>query len=85
MFIGTKIEKVKLLDKKNKEFVEQGYPISNDIVLLLASYCTDNPECTDYRPCIDCLQMCNIAILENGKLDVVTGYEFIKDVKISKL
>lgn len=31
-------------------------------VLLLASYCgTDNPECTENKPCVDCLQMCNTA------------------------
>lgn len=30
-------------------------------MLLLASYCGgDNPSCTDERPCVDCLGMCNV-------------------------
>jgi hypothetical protein len=30
-------------------------------VLLLASYCgDDDPTCTDDRPCVECLQMCNV-------------------------
>jgi hypothetical protein len=29
--------------------------------LLLASYCgNDNDECTEQRPCPDCLDMCNV-------------------------
>lgn len=37
-------------------------------VLLLASYCgNDNPECSDACPCLDCLKMCNILIVETGE------------------
>jgi len=28
--------------------------------LLLASYCADNPKCSESRPCKECLGMCNI-------------------------
>lgn len=42
------------------------------LVLLLASYCgEDNPECTESKPCIDCLQMCNTAEVIVGLDDIV--------------
>jgi hypothetical protein len=32
-----------------------------DEFLLLASYCgDDDPDCTEARPCGDCLAMCNV-------------------------
>lgn len=35
--------------------------------LLLASYCgADNDDCTETRPCFDCLAMCNV-FDESGK------------------
>lgn len=34
--------------------------MKNHKVLLLASYCGDrDSKCTDSKPCIDCLAMCN--------------------------
>jgi hypothetical protein len=49
-------------------------------VLLLASYCSDNPKCTEYNPCKKCLKMCNIAIIKRKhvKIDnVICGYDFL--------
>jgi len=51
-------------------------------ILLLASYCGDNPKCTDTNPCKECLGMCNIAFIDKDviKLDkVVCGRDFIED------
>lgn len=47
-------------------------------VLILASYC-DGPGCTDNHPCIECLQMCNVAEVTIGLNDIVGqfGYEQI--------
>lgn len=45
-------------------------------VLLIASYCVeDNPECTDDRPCSDCLRMCNVAEVVVGRDDIVGQFE----------
>jgi hypothetical protein len=42
-------------------------------VLLLASYCeTDDPDCSEERPCNECLRMCNVAEVVVG-LDDITG------------
>lgn len=75
-------KKLHLLEKKSNQFQEQGYPFKNKLVLLITSYCIDNPECTDYRPCLDCLQMCNIGILEDGNVTAVCGYDYIQDAKL---
>ena len=41
-------------------------------VLLIASYCgEDNPDCTEDRPCNDCLRMCNVAEVVVGLDDIV--------------
>jgi len=54
-------------------------------VLLLASYCgDDNPNCTDTKPCDECLKMCNIAFIEDKAIDinkVVCGFDFIEDYR----
>jgi hypothetical protein len=50
-------------------------------VLLMASYCHNNPNCTDHLPCIECLKMCNVAIINLNSVnykDVIAGYDFIK-------
>lgn len=49
-------------------------------VLLLASYCDDDPNCTESVPCRDCLGMCDIvdvrgAIVANhGAIDHARAY-----------
>lgn len=78
------LEKIEFLKKKNEQFIEEGYPFKNRFVLLIASYCGDNPECTDFRPCLDCLQMSNIGILEDGEVTAICGYDYIHDVKLEK-
>uniref|UniRef100_A0A6M3J3N7 Uncharacterized protein n=1 Tax=viral metagenome TaxID=1070528 RepID=A0A6M3J3N7_9ZZZZ len=53
-------------------------------VLLLASHCGDNPNCTDTKPCDECLKMCNIAFIEHKDIDinkVVCGFDFIEDYR----
>jgi len=84
MFIGSKLEKIQLLKKKNEQFIKEGYPYENGFVLLMTSYCEDNPECTKFRPCLDCLQMSNIGILENGEVTAICGYDYVRDVKLEK-
>lgn len=45
-------------------------------VLLIASYCGgDNQECTEARPCSDCLRMCNVAEVVVGLDDIVGQFE----------
>jgi hypothetical protein len=34
-------------------------------VLLLSSYCADNEKCTDNQPCPECLQMCNVFLIDS--------------------
>ena len=70
------------LKTKNEQFDEEGYPFTNRFVLLLCSYCSDNPQCTDFRPCFKCLQMSNIGIMEDGNITGVCGYDYIKDLKL---
>lgn len=77
------LEKFELLKKKYEQFIEEGYPYENQIILLMASYCGE-PECTEFRPCLDCLQNSNIAILENGEVTAICGYNYIQDVKLEK-
>lgn len=49
-------------------------------VLLLASYCGgNNVDCTAKLPCINCLKMCNAAILkEDCPVDVLNGYKYMR-------
>lgn len=82
--IEDQFEKVQLLNEKNEQFYKEGYPYKNKIILLMASYCGDDPECTEFRPCLDCLQMSNIGILENGVVTAICGYDYIQDVKLEK-
>ena len=51
--------------------------------LLLASYCgDDNKNCSEDFPCDDCLQMCNIVIInESSKLEILGGMDYLKDIK----
>lgn len=50
-------------------------------VLLLCSYCgEDNPECSDDSPCVECLQMCNVAEVD-GEINVLGGLEYISSTR----
>lgn len=49
-------------------------------VLLLASYCElEDTNCTEKKPCPDCLQMCNVAFAMVGVQDVVGQFNQQKD------
>jgi len=53
-------------------------------ILILASYCGDNPNCTEAKPCEECLKMCNIAFIDRDaiKIDkVVCGFDFLEDYR----
>jgi hypothetical protein len=68
------------LDGLYTKLDDNKYPI-----LLLASYCGgDNIECTEELPCIECLKMCNIAIIPKELVtgeNVIGGYDFLVDAK----
>lgn len=49
-------------------------------VLLLASYCDNDPSCTDDLPCLDCLKMCNIATMRGRPAENLGGWEFNRDL-----
>lgn len=49
-------------------------------VLLMASYCGDNPDCTNDLPCLDCLKMSNVATTNVIK-DIIGGYDYLIDTK----
>ena len=59
---------------------------NNDLtpVLLLTSYCGDkNSNCTNIKPCDECLKMCNIAFIEKSAIsldNVICGFDFIKNI-----
>mgnify|MGYP003545142240 CR=1 FL=1 len=85
MSIETKqLDNIKYLQNKKHQFDKEGYPFKNRFVLLITSYCIDNPKCSDFRPCLDCLQMCNVGILEDGKISAICGYDFINPAHIDK-
>lgn len=50
-------------------------------VLLLTSYCEDddNPTCTDEFPCVECLQMCNVVLVEISMEHVVGSFAYLRD------
>ena len=75
-------EIIKFLQEKHQQFETEAYPFKNRFVLLITSYCGDNPECTNFRPCLDCLQMCNVAVLENNEITAICGYDYINNVKL---
>lgn len=53
-------------------------------MLLMASYCGDNPKCTDELPCEDCLEMSNIVLIpkEQVKIEnIIAGYDFVNDCR----
>ena len=48
-------------------------------VLLLASYCSDNKKCTENQPCPECLQMCNVCLIDSdviGTHSNLGGFEY---------
>jgi hypothetical protein len=52
----------------------QIYPAEKRPILILASYCGDDDQsCVDTRPCLDCLQMCNVA-LASGTVEVLGSF-----------
>jgi hypothetical protein len=48
-------------------------------VLVLTSYCSGVPGCTDDLPCIDCLRMCNTVTMSGPLTDNRGGYDFQRD------
>nr|BDD47652.1 hypothetical protein 1 [bacterium] len=82
-------EAEKVIKQGQKDAVEKLrlFSVSGGLrpVLLLASYCgDDNPNCTDTKPCDECLKMCNIAFVEDKAIDinkVVCGFDFIEDYR----
>lgn len=36
--------------------------------LLLTSYCHDNSKCSNEKPCLDCLSMCNTFLVSNDSI-----------------
>ena len=50
-------------------------------VLLLCSYCgEDDANCTDEAPCVECLKMCNVAMV-SGDMEVLGGLDYLGRVK----
>ena len=49
------------------------------LVLLITSYCSDNNNCTDAYPCVECLKMSNIVAIDSSCINdgVICGYEFL--------
>ena len=48
--------------------------------LVLASYCDQNPECSDEKPCKECLEMCNVAVIPGGTdINVLGGLDYINN------
>ncbi|AUR94328.1 hypothetical protein NVP1193O_197 [Vibrio phage 1.193.O._10N.286.52.C6] len=43
-------------------------------VLLLASYCSDNPDCSNRRPCNKCLSMCNTFNVDKSAINIRENY-----------
>lgn len=41
---------------------------NNKKVLLLDSYCSDNEQCTNDKPCVDCLGMCNCFMIDDSEI-----------------
>lgn len=56
------------------------YPANGRRVSIIASYCgDDDPNCSNSRPCGDCLAMCNVAIAE-GTLNVLGGLDYVAEL-----
>ena len=67
-------------NKRIKELKEYEKSGKYHIVLLITSYCSDNPDCTNAYPCEDCVQISNIAVIKKEHIyDVVCGYDFLKE------
>jgi hypothetical protein len=83
----TEVEKVIKEAQKDAAEKLRLFSVSGSLrpVLLLASYCgEDNPNCTNIKPCDECLKMCNIAFVEDKSIDinkVVCGFDFIEDYR----
>ena len=49
--------------------------------ILLASYCDDNPKCTEAYPCIDCIKMCNVITFPDPvKIEVHDGFDYMREL-----
>jgi hypothetical protein len=83
----TEVEKVIKQGQKDAAEKLRLFSVSGSLrpVLLLASYCGDDtPNCTNTKPCDECLKMCNIAFVEDKSIDinkVVCGFDFIEDYR----
>ena len=55
---------VKYWEKEAKMAREALRSKTNQRVLLLSSYCGDNPSCSDTYPCLNCLEMSNVVTAE---------------------
>lgn len=54
-------------------------------ILLMASYCSDNKECSDDLPCTECLLMSNIFELKDETIaTMIGGYDYIRDINYIK-
>jgi hypothetical protein len=77
----------KIIKREQKNALEKLHSFNDNVnfmpVLILASYCGDeNPNCTDIKPCDECLKMCNIAFIERKAIDinkVVCSLNFIEN------
>ena len=83
----TEVEKVIKQGQKDAAEKLRLFSVSGSLrpVLLLASYCGDEESnCTDTKPCNECLKMCNIAFIENDTIEldkVVCGFDFVEDYR----
>jgi len=77
------IETEMIIKKAQTEILEKIDTLSKDStlrpVLILASYCTDNPNCTDEHPCDECLGFCNVAFVKKDDIsNVVCSLNFVR-------
>lgn len=71
-------DQIKQQQEKNLAELKSYDPDKYYPVLLLTSYCDNNDECTDFLPCEECLEMCNIAIVKRENIEkVICGYNFL--------
>ena len=52
--------------------------MNNIRVLLLTSYCNIN-GCSENFPCLDCLQMCNVAVVPKESVKVIGDFGLMYD------
>lgn len=82
----TEVEKIIKQGQKNAVEKLHLFSVNGSLrpVLLLDSYCGDNPKCTDTNPCETCIGMCNIAFIDKDAIKsdkVICGRDFIEDYR----